>query len=446
MKFGTNALEKHLCEMLGVRNIHDDIIVFGKSRQEHDMALNQCLEKLATIGITLRKSKCKFLQTELTFFGHTYSKNGIKPDKERINDILNLETPSSIREVRSFLGMLNYSSKFIGDFSTTASSLRDMIKGNEFEWNQTHEKVFNKLKQKLASSPVMTYFDVDKETYLHIDASPFGLSGILMQKQKQSGDFRIIAYGSRSLSNVETRYSQTERGALAIVWGVEHFHQYVYGSHFVIVTDHKPLEIIYGNRNSKPSARIERWVLHLQPYSFSVEYKQGKDNPADYMPRHPAENNNRQEYYTEQYIQFIAKHSIPKAMTRHEIAEATRKDELCNKVKKALETNEWDDRNLKAFRTLKNEFSIASDGIILRGTRILIPHELRKRTIELAHEAHQGLDKTKALIRESIWFPNIDIQIKDMIENCIPCLATGVNTKPEPINKNARGPIGKDSD
>ena len=120
-------------------------------------------------------------------------------------------------------------------------------------------------------------------------------------------------------------------------------------------------------------------------------------------------------------------------MARHEIAEATRKDELCNKVKKALETNEWDDRNLKAFRTLKNEFLIASDGIILRGTRILIPHELRKRTIELAHEAHQGLDKTKALIREKIWFPNIDIQIKDMIENCIPCLATGVSTKPEPI-------------
>ena len=225
LNFGTNAasaifqnaLEKHLCEMEGVRNMQDDIIVFGKSRQEHGMALKQCLEKLATIGITLRKSKSKFLQTELTFFGHTYSKNFIKPDKERINDILNLETPSSIREVRSFLGMLNYCSKFIGDFPTTTSSLRDMIKGNKFEWNQTHEKVFNKLKQKLASSPVMAYFDMDKETYLHVDASPFGLSGILMQKQEQSGDFRILAYGSRSLSNVETRYSQTEREALAIV-------------------------------------------------------------------------------------------------------------------------------------------------------------------------------------------------------------------------------------
>ena len=174
LNFGTNAaseifqsaLEKHLCEMEGVRNIHDDIIVFGKSRQEHDMALKQCLEKLATIEIALCKSKCKFLQTELTFFGHNYSKNGIKPDKERINDILNLETPLSICEVRSFLGMLNYCSKFIGDFSTTTSSLRDMIKGNKFEWNQTHEKVFNKLKQKLASSPVMAYFDMDKETYL----------------------------------------------------------------------------------------------------------------------------------------------------------------------------------------------------------------------------------------------------------------------------------------
>ena len=102
-------------------------------------------------------------------------------------------------------------------------------------------------------------------------------------------DVRVVAYGSRSLTTVEQKYSQTEREALAIVWGVEHFHQYLYGSVFTIITDHKPLEVIYGQANSKPSARIERWVLRLQPYQFNVIYRNGKENPAGYMSRHPAE-------------------------------------------------------------------------------------------------------------------------------------------------------------
>ena len=121
----------------------------------------------------------------------------------------------------------------------------------KFEWNREHQEAFEKLKQKLMSVPVMSYFDVTKETELCVDASPVGLSAILYQRYSQSDEINVIAYGSRSLTRVEKKYSQTEREALAIVWGVEHFHQYLYGSQFSIVTDHKPLEIIYGNVNSK---------------------------------------------------------------------------------------------------------------------------------------------------------------------------------------------------
>ena len=181
----------------------------------------------------------------------------------------------------------------------------------------------------LVSVPIMAYFAMNRETRLCVDASPFGLSAILMQKDKT--DFRIISYGSRSLSRVEQKYSQTEREAVAIVWGVEHFHQYIYGSLFAIITDHKPLGVIYENASSKPSARIERWVLRLQPYNFKVIYRNGKENPADYMSRHPANNCcANQETYTEEYIRFITKHAAPKAMTRNEIAKETKKDEFSN--------------------------------------------------------------------------------------------------------------------
>ena len=419
-----NALEKSLRGITGVFNIHDDIFIFRKSSEEYDTALTGCLKKLSEIGITLRRFKCEILKSEIKFFGHTYSTEGIKPDAERIKDIKN---PGNIQEVRSFLGMLNYCAKFIEDFSTLTNPLRDIIKRSKFE---LHQKTFETLKEKLISAPVMAYFDINKEAHLYVDASPYGLSAILMQKN-ETGDLRIVAYGSRSLTDVERRYSQTEREALAIVWGVEHFHRYVYGCAFIIITDHKPLEVIYGNVNSKPSARIERWVLRLQPYCFKVIYRQGKNNPADYMPRHPSSTLGRQHLYTEHYINFIAKNSVPKAMTRDEIATETANDNILKLLKQAIISDNWQDKRLNYFRKLKGEFSVTPEGIIIRGTRIFIPQKLRKRAIALAHESHQGVDKTKALIREKIWYPHIDVRIKEMVDNCIPCLATSSDVKLE---------------
>ena len=272
------------------------------------------------IGLMLKEAKCEFLQREILFFGHIYSKEGIRPDPSRINDIINLEPPSTIRDIHSFLGMLNYCSKFIHDFSTLTHPLREVIKQNKFTWDEIRIRAFETLKQKLTSTPVMSYFDLGKETKLVVDASPFGISGILMQKD----DYKIVAYRSMSLTEVEKHYSQTEREGLAIVWAVEHFHQYLYGGTFTIITDHKPFEYIYGQSNSKLSARIERWVLRLQPYKSNVEFRNGEDNLADYMSRHPSTRITRtQENYNEQHNNFIVKHSVPKAVTRKEIIDGT---------------------------------------------------------------------------------------------------------------------------
>ena len=100
----------------------------------------------------------------------------------------------------------------------------------------------------------MAYFDMQKDTYITVDASPVGLSAILSQKTPGKDDEKVVAYASRALTAVEKRYAQTEREVLAIVWGVEHFHLFVYGKEFTLITDHKPLEVIYGNRNAKCGA------------------------------------------------------------------------------------------------------------------------------------------------------------------------------------------------
>ena len=154
----------------------------------------------------------------------------------------------------------------------------------------------------------MAYFDVTKETLVTVDASPVGISAILGQRIKETDDYRVVAYASRALTAVERRYSQTEREALAIVWAVEHYHLFLFGANFTLITDHKPLEVIYGSPKSKPSARIERWVLWLQPYDFAVLYKSGTDNSGDYMSRHPAKFSTRkQERITEAHVNFVAR-------------------------------------------------------------------------------------------------------------------------------------------
>ncbi|XP_065067305.1 uncharacterized protein K02A2.6-like [Rhopilema esculentum] len=442
LNYDTNAsaeifqytLQKALQGLNGVQNIADDIVVYGATREEHDANLDKCLERLKNKGLTLNKSKCKFLSETLDFFGQIFSKDGTRPDPKRVNDLLNAAVPKNAHDVRSLLGMANYSSKYIPNFATITAPLRELTKKNaHFSWNTEHQAAFTKLTTALSSAPCMSYFDKNKESYVLVDASPVGLSAILSQKTTGQEDQTVIAYASRALTDVETRYSQTEKEALAIVWSVEHFHLYLYGHPFTLITDHKPLEVIYGNRNSKPSARIERWVLRLQPYSFNVIYKPGIDNPADYLSRHPAPNSGKkQQIMTEEYVNFITEHSVPKAMTLKEIADATSEDHALKGLRAAIRLNQWSSI-AKSFSSCKDEYTIGKGNIILRGTRIVIPNSLQQKAIDLAHESHQGLSKTKALLREKVWFPAIDEMVKKTIDSCIACQAVGQAAPPEPI-------------
>ena len=420
-----------------MQNIADDIIVHGKSREEHDKNLENCLKRLEQRGLKLNPNKCDFLQNELHFFGQVFLREGIRPDPKRIADLQNVSKPESVQEVRSLLGMANSSCKYIHDFATVTAPLRELTKKDaKFAWTNTQETAFQKIKDALISTHCMAYFDKSKETLVVVDASPVGVSAILSQTTSSTDSEvpKIIAYASRALTDVEKRYSQAEKEALAIVWAVEHFHLYLYGQTFTLVTDHKPLEIIYGSRNSKPSARIERWVLRLQPYTFKVIYKSGAENPADYLSRHPVKHSKHtQEKLAEQYVNFIALNGVPKAMSLQEIVKATNEDKTLQCLRASIKLDRWDNERLKGFKSVKDEISVTSQGIILRGSRIVLPETLKQRAVDLAHETHQGLTKTKALIREKIWFPDIDKLVKNTVDRCIACQATGRPNPPEPL-------------
>ena len=442
------TINQILEDIPGTRNISDDIIVYGPDQKSHDHALEAVLQRLREKNLTLNKKKCEFNKSSREFYGYIFSKDGVSLDPNKIAAFQNISAPQNPTEVRSLLGMANYCSRFIPNFSTITEPLRQLTKSNvKWEWTNKHQEAVDMLKKHLTDDKTISYFDPKSASTIVVDASPVGLGAIFIRTHPQSKEKKLIAFASRALNPVEQRYSQTEREALAILWACEHFHLYVYGSHFTVITDHKPLEHIHANPRSRSSARLERWALKLQQYDFTVKYEPGQSNPADYMSRHPPKSVPSTCYsqMADEYVHFVAQHAAPKAISLDEVKAETAYDPTLQHLTKAIRTGNWtvsraqqsrgvNEKEIQAYFKLRHEITVSiENNVLLKGTRIILPASLRSRALSLAHEGHQGLVKTKCLLREKVWFPSIDAEAKSMIERCIPCQAATPTKHNEPL-------------
>lgn len=437
LPFGINAaseiFQEKIRELLsglpGCKNISDDIIVFGKDQEEHNKNLRGVLQRLKENNLRLNKDKCAFSKTEIKFYGHIFSSVGVRPDPKKVKAIHEAQPPRNHSELKSSLGMAQYVSRFIPDYATITTPLRLLTRQDTpWKWEQEEQKALDKLKEALAGDQVMSYFDPRKKTEIIVDASPTGLGGLLVQEGK------ILSYASRALSDVESRYSQTEREMLAVVWGVEHFHLYVYGAQFSVVTDHKPLIGIFKN-HKQTSPRMDRWKLRLMPYDCQLIYRPGRDaeNPADYMSRHPCPTAPEEQNLAEDYANYVCSNAVPRAMTLEEIKHETRNDAEMQAVVKAVETGQWNVPDVQKYKKLKEELSVFN-GLVLRRNRIVIPFTLRSKAVDLAHGGHQGIVKTKQLIRDKVWFPGIDNLTEEKVKSCLSCQAASTKSPPiEPL-------------
>ena len=455
LNFGVNsaaemfqeAIRQSLNGLNGVVNFSDDILVHGKTKQEHDENLKQVLQRLKEKNLTLNPNKCQFRMRSIEFLGHIFTVEGIKPCPNKPKDIMNIQAPKNISEVRSLLGMMNFcGSRFIPDYATLTSEIRNLTQKNKvFEWKENHEKALKHLKEKLQESVHLSYFDRSKETQVYVDASPVGISAILTQSIKDQLA-QVVQFASRALTPTEQRYSQTEREALAVTWACEHFHIYLYGSpSFKIYTDHKPLVTLFGSPKAQLPARVERWVMRCQGYNMNIIFKPGKDNPADYMSRHPAQQqaSSREEKIAEEYIQYLTDNSIPKAMSLQQVQEETSKDNTLQAVLSAVRTGQWYkhattvlSEHQKMFETLKqcaHQLTTTQDGLLLKSRKIVIPHLLQEQAVHLAHCGHQGQTKTLALLREKVWFYGMSAAVERTVKNCLACQVVTPTSAREPL-------------
>ena len=296
-----------------------------------------------------------------------------------------------------------------------------------------------KIKNSLLDNVTLAYYEVGAETEVVADASPVGLGAVLTQKKRDG--HRPVTYISRSLSPVEQRYSQREREALAIRWACERLRMYLAGAQFKVVTDHKPLEAIFSNSNSKPPVRIERWSMYLREFDFTVEYRPGKDNPADYMSRHPVhalENTDdyKEQKQTEEVVNSVVRRNVPESLSVEEVRKATVNDlvllEVMDIVQSGNEESRYKSEGLRPYKLVRSELSVAN-GILLRGSRMVVPKALQRRVVNISHKGHQGIVKTKQLLRSAVWFPGMDRMTEDVVRSCLPCQAATQQKPKEPL-------------
>ena len=255
--------EKH------IEDISHNILIGGIHTQHHDENLRHCFQILKENGLTIKLEKCLFRKTEISFFGFKISADGIKPMDDKIDAIMDFKEPTNVKEVRSFLGLMNFLSRFIHNISSETTILRKLTQENvKWEWRSAEKNAFNYLKNIATKNTTLAHFSQRHETFLIVDAGPEGVGAILAQQQPDQS-LRPVHFASKTLTKTEQSYSQTEKEALAVLWGCKQFHLYLYGTSFTVLTDHKLLEILYTH-NGKPSARILKWAIELQSYDFTI--------------------------------------------------------------------------------------------------------------------------------------------------------------------------------
>ena len=326
-----------------------------------------------------------------------------------------------------------------------------MLKNDaEWSWNAEHEEAFSKLKSMLSSESCMSYFDDSKQTFLFTDASPYGISAILMQKSAGQNDAKIITYSSRALTTAEQNYAQIERECLSIVYGCERNRLYLIGRQFNVFNDHKALINILNNPKATVPLRIERLTLRLQGFDFKLDHIKSAGNISDYPSRHPYDQpDERSSSETESYINFITTNACPQAITIEDIKTATKTDKICQHLTELIKNESWytldkpsnypnltsDELNeLNQFRKFKSELTLTeNDDVILKQNRIVLPLCYQKIAVKLAHVGHQGLQKTKALLRTKIYFVRLDELVEKELSTCVPCQAVTKHNTQAPI-------------
>ena len=408
--------------------IMDDVIVSGANDEDHLLNLEAVLQRFEKYGLKVNSKKCSFLQDKVIYMGRQISAKGLQPTTEKVEAIRQAPIPTNVTELRSWLGMVNFQAKFIPHLAALAYPLNSLLGNKKWSWTSECTKSFDKIKEVISSETLLRHYDPKKEVTMATDASPYGLAAVIMQKDG-TGKMKPVAYASRSLNVHEKGYAQLDKEGLAIMFGLQKFIMYLYGRHFTILTDNKPLERIFGPKTSIPTLaaqRLQRWAVILSAYDYELKHISSKENVlADALSRLPLPektgNEDKSDIESLYRVESARLEGLP--VMSKDIERTTAHDVVLSQVLRMTRDgwpNHVDDLRLKPYFDRRCELTIEQN-CLLWGLRVVIPEKYRKYILDELHVAHSGIVRMKEVARSFVWWPGIDQDIELIVRNCSEC-------------------------
>ncbi|XP_055836596.1 uncharacterized protein K02A2.6-like [Episyrphus balteatus] len=413
--------------LLGFKNVFcyiDDILIGGASEGECKKTLFEVLARLDKHNIRINIDKCKFLEESVAYLVHNISVRGITPKDDKVKAISEAPAPQNITQLQSFLGLINYYGKFIPHLSTKLKPLYNLLRKDvEFCWSVEAQNAFQNCKKLLLTNNILELFDPSKPIIVATDASPYGVGAVL--SHIVNGVEKPVIFASSTLSESEKHYSQLHREALAIVFAVKKFHNYLYGQKFVIYTDHQALrEIFNPNKGTPPVAasRLQRWAVILSMYLYTISYKRGSlMSNADGLSRLPIKESTDVEPVGINFFSSEKDFFLQPSLIKEHLVH----DDVLNSVYSFL-MGGWPKQipqSCLAFFKIKNTLS-TDDGCIYRGNRIVLPNCLVNSCLKILHTNHTGIERMKMIARSYVWWINCDKDIENFSKSCEICQKT----------------------
>ena len=432
------------------RKIVDDVIIFDSDPQKHVQHVRQILRRCEEKKISLNREKFQFCQPKAHFAGFTLTPLGYSISNDITEAIAQFPTPSSRTDLRSFFGLINQLASSTRDIAEVLAPLRPLLSTrNEFLWAQPHDEAFAQAKKMLTTSPILAYFDTTKETRLHTDASTLGIGFVLLQKSTDgSNEWKTVQAGSRFLTDAESRYAVIELECLAVAWAIKKCNIFLAGiDHFTVVTDHNPLIPILNTHrlDEIENPRLQRLRTRIMAYNFTAQWLKGTNNEAaDALSRHPYHSPNLGDDLAEYDIDtnggpMIMTQALSIAQIRastlnqmeqenlhlQELRRHANGDPVYQGLKDVIlkgfpsQKSSLPDQ-LKTFWSVKDNLSV-DDDLIVHGCRLFIPSSLRPTMLSRLHDTHQGISRSQARARLTIYWPGIDRDIENFVQGCRHC-------------------------